>query len=296
MSATPIDLLKILSITDVGARTHDDIYVGASIPTPHGRAFGGQVLGQAIMAAGSTVAESRAIHSIHSYFLRPGRADEHMTFSVNRLHDARSFSTRRTQVYQHGNVLMSLIASFQEDQEGLEHQAPHDMSGLPDPESLPSQQDLYGDRAATPRGSWILSRPFDLRYLQADIYLDVTEQQPRQQVWIRTKDTLPDHPLLHSAALAFGSDYTLVEPILRNHGIPWATPGIRAASLDHAMWFHRPFRADDWLLYTQESPTAQGGRGLTHGTFHNRDGELVASVTQEAMVRVHEDDAPVPSS
>lgn len=290
MSTTPIDLLKILSVTDVDARTHDDIFVGLSIPTPNGRAFGGQVLGQAVMAAGATVDDSRILHSIHSYFLRPGRSDEHMTFAVNRLHDARSFTTRRTQVYQRGEVLKSMIASFQLEQDGLEHQVRKDMTNIPQPETLPSDSELYGGNTLQGRESWILSRPFDIRYLTSDILIEVTDQQAEQAVWIRTRDTLPDLPLIHSAALAFGSDYTLTEPILRAHGIPWATPGLRTASLDHAMWFHRPFRADDWLLYTQESPTAQGARGLTHGRFYNRDGDLVASVSQEAMVRATEDE------
>lgn len=288
MGEAAIDLVKILGVSDVGARTRDDIFTGLSVPTPHGRAFGGQVLGQAIMAAGTTVPDDRDIHSMHCYFLRPGRADANMTFEVSRLHDARSFSTRRTHVYQNGEVLMSLIASFQERQSGLEHQEDFDMSSVPAPEELPSLVERYGDVFEGARASWILSRPFDIRYTTSDIFVTVDDPTPRQALWIRTHDTLPDVSLIHRAALAFGSDYTLVETILRAHGIPWATSSIRVASLDHAMWFHRPFRADEWLLYLHDSPTAQGGRGLTQGKFYNRDGLLVASVAQEATVRVGE--------
>ncbi len=282
---TEIDLLSVLDVRDVDARTHHDIFVGESLPTPHGRAFGGQVLGQAIMAAGATVTPSRDIHSMHCYFLRAGRSDGAMTFEVARLNDGGSFSARRVQVYQDGEVIMSMFASFQERQDGLEHQEHIDVAALPQPEELMSQSDRYGDLPQDGRASWVLSRPFDLRYTTSDILLAVDDQSAQQKVWIRAKSQLDDRPLLHRAALAFGSDYTLVETILRTHGIPWATPGIRAASLDHAMWFHRPFRADEWLLYAHESSSSQGGRGLVHGKFFNRSGELVASVSQEAMVR-----------
>lgn len=286
MTEAAIDLVKVLGVSDVGARTRNDIFTGLSIPTPHGRAFGGQVLGQAIMAAGATVSDARDIHSMHCYFLRPGRADANMTIEVNRLHDARSFSTRGGHVYQNGEVIMSLIASFQERQEGLDHQEDFDVSSVPRPEELPSLNELYGDVFEGTRASWILSRPFDIRYTTSDIFVTVDEPTPRQALWIRTRDTLPDHSLIHRAALAFGSDYTLVETVLRAHGVPWSTASIRAASLDHAMWFHRPFRADEWLLYLHDSPTAQGGRGLTLGKFYDRQGRLVASVAQESTIRV----------
>jgi acyl-CoA thioesterase-2 len=225
------------------------------------------------------------VHSMHCYFLRPGRANDGLTFEVARLNDARSFSVRRVQVYQDTDVIMSMFASFQEVQEGLEHQERFDVSAIPPPEGLQSQSERYGDLAQDGRASWVFSRPFDLRYTTSDILLSVDDQSPQQMVWVRATSELDSRPILHRAALAFGSDYTLVETVLRAHGIPWATPGIRAASLDHAMWFHRPFRADEWLLYVHDSPTSQGGRGLIHGKFFNRAGELVASVSQEATVR-----------
>ncbi|EYT53792.1 acyl-CoA thioesterase [Leucobacter sp. UCD-THU] len=285
MTAFP-DLLAMLSVLDSGARTREDILTGPAFPTPHGRSFGGQVLGQAIAAAGTTVADDRLLHSMHGYFLRPGESEERMTFEVARLHDGRSFSTRRVQAYQDGEVLMSMISSFQEDDPGLEHQEPVSLDGLPEPESLPSVWEKYGHLSGSGRASWILGRPFDFRYLESDVVLDVAERVSRQRVWMRSRDTFEATHLLQCAALAFASDYLLLEPIARRHGIPWATPGMRAASLDHAMWFHRPFRVDDWLLYELDSPTSQGGRGLAHGRFYDREGRLVASVSQESMIRL----------
>ncbi|WP_336650814.1 MULTISPECIES: acyl-CoA thioesterase [unclassified Leucobacter] len=287
MTAFP-DLLTMLSVLDSGARTREDILTGPAFPTPHGRSFGGQVLGQAIAAAGTTVAEDRLLHSMHGYFLRPGASEERMTFEVARLHDGRSFSTRRVQAYQDGEVLMSMISSFQEEDPGLEHQEPVHLEGLPEPESLPSVWEKYGHLSGSGRASWILGRPFDFRYLESDVVLDVAERVNRQRVWMRSRDSFDAPQLLQCAALAFASDYLLLEPIARQHGIPWATPGMRAASLDHAMWFHRPFRVDEWLLYELDSPTSQGGRGLAHGRFYDRNGRLVASVSQESMIRLPE--------
>jgi len=284
------DLTAMLGVIDSEARTHDDIFTGPAVATPHGRAFGGQVLGQALTAAGATVPDDRELHSMHGYFLRPGDAGQRMTFEVARLYDGRSFSTRRTQVYQRGDVIMSMIASFQEPSSGLEHQDPFDMSFIPDPESLATVWEKYGHLADGGRASWVLNRPFDLRYIDSDILLRVDEAAHSQRVWLRARDTLDGPQLLHSAALALASDYLLIEPVLRTHGIPWATPGFKAASLDHAMWFHRPFRADDWLLYVLESPTSQAGRGLSTGRFYDQNGTLVASVAQEAMVRAPEID------
>ena len=282
----PSDLVAMPSVIDSGARTQEDILTGPPHPTPHGRSFGGQVVGQAIAAGGTTVPEDRHIHSMHGYFLRPGSSSERMTFEVARLHDGRSFSTRRVQAYQNGTVLMSMIASFQGIEDGAEHQESIDLTGLPDPESLPTVWEKYGHLADNGRASWVLNRPFDMRYVDSDIVLSVEKRTSAQRLWLRARDTLPDTALLHSAALAFASDYVLMEPVLRRHGVPWATPGLSTASLDHAMWFHRPFRADEWLLYELDSPTSQGGRGLAHGRFYNRDGALVASVAQESMIRL----------
>lgn len=280
------DLAAMLAVVNAGARTHYDIFTGPAMPTPHGRAFGGQVLGQALVAAGQTAPEGREMHSMHGYFVRPGESTKQMTFEVARLHDGRSFATRRTQAYQDGEVLMSLIASYQEDDPGLEHDEPIDIDSITPPEDLPSVWELYGHLSGHGQASWVLNRPFDFRYVESDIILNVKERTNRQRVWLRSRDDFNAPQLFHSAALAFASDYVLLEPVARKHGIPWATPGMRAASLDHAMWFHRPFRVDEWLLYELESPTARGGRGLAHGRFYDRTGSLVASVSQESMVRL----------
>ncbi|WP_164863536.1 acyl-CoA thioesterase II [Agromyces sp. LHK192] len=282
----PIEgLLSTLHLTDTGARTNEDIFTGPSQWMPTGRVFGGQVLAQSLMAATMTVDDERALHSMHGYFLRPGDVQHPITFSVDRIHDGRSFTTRRTQAFQHGLPILSLIASFQTHDEGLEHQVemPTD---LPDPESLPSTADLLGHIDHDMARHWSSERPFDVRHVDAPIYLRVEgELVPRQAVWMKADGRLPDDPELHRAALAYASDYSLLEPVLRAHGIPWATRGLKVASLDHAMWWHRDARVDDWLLYTQESPSASGGRGLSLGRIYSRDGVLVASVAQEGMVR-----------
>ncbi|WP_083506545.1 acyl-CoA thioesterase II [Leucobacter sp. G161] len=280
------NLAEMLALANAEARTHYDIFTGPAMPTPHGRAFGGQVLGQALVAAGLTAPEGREIHSMHGYFVRPGDSHTPMTFEIARLHDGRSFSTRRAQAYQDGNVLMSLIASYQGSEEGLEHQESFDTASITQPEDLPSVWDKYGHLTGERRNSWVLNRPFDFRHVEGDLLMQAGEPSNRQLVWLRSREPLEGGQALHSAALAFASDYLLLEPVARQHGIPWATPGMSAASLDHSMWFHRPFQVDEWLLYELESPTAQGGRGLAHGRFYDRSGALVSSVSQESMIRL----------
>jgi acyl-CoA thioesterase-2 len=283
----PLDhLLSALDLTDTGAKTSEDIYTGHSQWTPLGRVFGGQVLAQSLIASMRTVDEARAIHSMHGYFLRPGAVDEPITFSVDRIHDGRSFSTRRVQAYQTGLPILSLIASFQDADDGLEHQEPMP-EGFPDPETLPSVTEVLGDDTDVVARSWASDRPFDIRHVTSPIYFSVEgEQVAHQAVWMRSTERMPDDPNLHRAALAYVSDYSLLEPIFRRHGVAWATPGIKVASLDHAMWWHRFGRVDEWMLYVQESPTATGGRGLSLGRIYSRDGVLLASVAQEGMVRV----------
>ena len=179
-----------------------------------------------------------------------------------------------------------MIASFQDEDPGVNHQM--DMpTGLPEPESLPTAGELLGPIDHPVAQYWATQRPFDLRHCESPIYMSVEgEKVAHQAVWMKSLSALPDDPMLHRAALAYVSDYTILEPIYRRHGIPWATPGLKAASLDHAMWFHRFGRVDEWMLYVQESPSAQGGRGLSLGRIYSRDGILLASVAQEGMVRV----------
>jgi len=279
-------LLDTLDLTDTGARTSEDIFTGPSQRTAHGRVFGGQVLAQSLVAAQRTIDAERIVHSMHGYFLRPGQIDKPITFSVDRIHDGRSFSTRRTQAYQDGLPILSMIASFQDADSGLDHQV--DMpADLPDPESLPTAAELLGGFDHPIAQEWAHGRPFDLRHVPSPIYLSVEgDHVAHQAVWFKTPRPMPDDENLHRAALVYASDFTIQESVLRRHGLPWVTPGLKVASLDHALWLHRFGRVDEWLLYAQESPNAIGGRGLTTGRIYRRDGLLLASVAQEVTVRV----------
>lgn len=281
------ELMATLDLSDAsGARTREDIFIGPSQWMPHGRVFGGQVLAQSLIAATRTVETQRFAHSLHGYFLRPGDINLPITFSVDRLRDGRSFSTRRVQAYQNGEPIFSMITSFQDIDEGLEHQIEMPQ-GIPDPEGLPSAADLMGDNPHPVAQYWSKARPFDMRHVDSPIYFDVQgERVAKQAVWLRSLGSMPDDPQLHQAAMAYLSDYTILESIYRRHGVPWSYPGLKTASLDHAMWFHRPGRVDEWLLYVQDSPSAQGGRGLALGKLYSRDGQLLATVAQEGMVRV----------
>jgi acyl-CoA thioesterase-2 len=205
---------------------------------------------------------------------------------VDRIHDGRSFSTRRVQAYQKGHPIFSMISSFQDQDEGLEHEAQMPQ-GIPDPESLPSAQEVLTSINHPIADVWAKTRAFDLRHFPSSLYVSVDgDHVPHQAVWLKSIGPMPDDPNLHRAALAYASDFSILEPVMRAHGISWATPGLKFASLDHAMWWHRFARADEWFLYVQESPSARGGRGLALGKIFSRDGHLSASVAQEGMVRV----------
>ncbi|REJ04731.1 acyl-CoA thioesterase II [Microbacterium bovistercoris] len=278
-------LLQVLTLDVSGARTTEDIFTGISHPMPTGRIYGGQVLAQSVIGAERTVAEGRILHSMHGYFLRPGDAAKGITIAVDRIHDGRSFSTRRAQAYQNGVPIFSMIASFQDDGPGLEHAAPM-------PEGIPDPDTLAGDEALSPgihplSQRMLTDRPVDMRHVEGPIYVEAgAERVAAQAVWMRMRAPLPDAPSLHRAALAYLSDMSIQESILRAHGLSWAEHGLKVASLDHAMWWHRYARVDEWLLYVQESPNARGGRGLAAGRIYTRDGVLVASVAQEIMIRV----------
>ena len=285
------DLLRTLNLQKLeNPNGGEDLFEGPSQWMPHGRVYGGQVLAQSLVAATNTVDTEgiRNVHSLHGYFLRPGDIDLPIQFSVDRLRDGRSFSTRRVQAFQNGQAIFSMIASFQDADPGLEHQIEMP-SDLPSPDSLPSAQELIGNNPHPVAQYWAKARPFDLRHVPSPIYFKVEgELIAHQAVWIKSLGDLPNDKNLHRAAIAYASDYTILESIIRKHGIAWAHPGLKSASLDHAMWFHREARADQWLLYVQESPSAQGGRGLSLGRIYTRDGILVASVAQEGMIRVPE--------
>lgn len=281
------DLIAALDLTDTRARTDEDIFTGPSQWMPHGRVFGGQVLAQAVVAASRTVADDRHIHSLHGYFLRPGDIELPITFAVDRIHDGRSFSTRRTQAYQKGLPILSMIASFQDTDPGLDHQVA--MPEVPEPESLRSDEELLGSIDHPVAQYWAKGRAFEMRHVEIPIYLTPdSEHTTCQAIWMKAIGPLPDDPILHRAAMAYASDYSILESVLRRNGLAWASEGVKVASLDHAMWWHRDGRADEWMLYVQESPNAIGGRGLAMGRIFSRDGKLLASVAQEGMIRVPE--------
>lgn len=280
-----VDVLKVLTLEQgEPSATGLEQYVGLSSPQPHGRVFGGQVLAQALMAAGATLPQGRPVHSMHGYFLRPGDLDVPITFAVDRLRDGASFSARRVQAVQHDGPLLSMIASFQEPADGVDHGTP--MPDVPSPDKLPATADLMAGIDHPVARYWAQERPIDIRHIDHPIYFEPAAQKfPVQRMWMRCMAPIGDDDAVHRAVLAYASDYTLLEPVLRNHGFAWATPGFKAASLDHAMWWHRPFRADEWVLCVQESPSATSGRGLTEARFFTPDGAHVATVCQELMFR-----------
>jgi len=279
-------MLEVIDLATSGARTTEDIFTGSSHPMPTGRIFGGQVLAQAIIAADRTTEDDRVPHSMHGYFLRPGDASQGVTLSVDRIHDGRSFSTRRTQAFQQGVPIFSMISSFEHEDPGLDHQHPIP-EGVLSPEQARERTDATTLHPLSQR--LVSDSPIELVHADGAIYDRVPGPHvPQQHVWMRTRRPIGDDPALHRAVLAYMSDLTIQEPVLRAHGVPWSLRGLKVASLDHAMWWHRPARVDEWLLYAQQSPSARGGRGLSTGRIFTRDGELVASVAQEIMVRVPE--------
>jgi acyl-CoA thioesterase II len=308
-SADPLaDLLDTLALEELGTaritvegvgdgatglgESGASVFLGRSQKMPHGRVFGGQVLAQCVIAAGRTVADlddgdgPRHIHSLHGYFMRPGDDTKPIRFAVERMRDGNSFSTRRVHAIQDGVPILSMITSFQEAADGLDHQDP--MPDVPGPAQLRSLADQFGgmDR---PEAKHLLKRPIELRHVEGNLFVEAgPEKVSHQNVWLKAVGALPDDPLIHAAVLAYASDYTLLEGVLRRHGLTWTDRRLRPASLDHAMWFHRPVRVDDWILYSQESPSASGGRGLGVGRMFSSDGTLVATTAQEGMVRIKE--------
>jgi len=276
-------LVKVLDLEAIEV----NIFRGRSPQVSHQRVFGGQVAGQALVAAGRTVDADRAVHSLHSYFIRPGDPKVPIVYTVERARDGRSFSIRRVTAIQHGEPIFVLAASFQLRQGGIDHQAP--MPDVPLPDELPTLEERYAgyDEVA----AWFeqVPRPFELRYVDDPPWVQ-RSHGPRgdgpHRIWLRADGRLPDDPLIHVCALTFASDLTLVETVLVHHGLAIGLDPVVTASLDHAMWFHRPFRADEWFLYDMASPSASGGRGLAMGKIFALDGRHIVSVVQEAMLRV----------
>ncbi|WP_405447505.1 acyl-CoA thioesterase II [Streptomyces achromogenes] len=287
MSQALQDLLDLLDLEQI----EEDIFRGRSRPAVVPRVFGGQVAAQALVAAGRTVPADRPAHSLHAYFLRPGDPGAPIVYTVDRIRDGRSFTTRRVVAVQHGKPIFHLSASFQTYEDGLEHQAP--MPAAPDPATLPTSRERlggYGHLAPEVVERFLEAREaVDLRYVDEPPYGRYGEpREPRSQVWFRVNGKLDgDDPLRHIVLATYVSDMTLLDSVLLAHGRGgWAVGDVVGASLDHAMWFHRPFRADEWLLYDQESPSASGGRGLGQARIYTQDGRLAITVIQEGVVRV----------
>jgi len=295
MSDVLSELIEILSLE----RIEENIFRGQSQNLGWGRVFGGQVLAQALSAAEQTVKDGdRSVHSLHGYFLRPGDANVPIAFLVDPIRDGRSFTTRRVVAVQGGKAIFNLAASFQiheEDQPA--HQADVMPADVPAPETLRTEREL-GERYLSKlpeavvqkipkamRERIVAERPIEIRPVDPVDPLNPGEREPTRRVWFKTSGELPDDPRIHQYLLAYASDFHFLATSMQPHAITWLMPNIQVASLDHAMWFHRPFRFDDWLLYDIDSPTAQGARGLARGRWFDAEGRLVASCMQEGLIR-----------
>jgi acyl-CoA thioesterase-2 len=275
-------LLEVLDLKQLDAAT----FRGESPQVGAQRVFGGQVAGQALVAAGRTVDPQRSVHSLHGYFVRPGDPTVPIDFSVEKIRDGRSFSVRRSVAQQHGRTIFFMSASFQVAEQGLDHHSPAP-AGVPGPDEVPTMSDWI---ARYPERAGVFARApqaIDVRYVGVPGWVPPGDRTPsdEQRVWMRIAGTLPDDPLIHACALTYASDLSLLDTVLGVHGEVWGPGGVIGASLDHALWFHRPFRADEWFLYDCTSPSASGARGLASGRIFTRDGRLVASAVQEGLLR-----------
>lgn len=281
---TPIEqLIRTLDLE----KLEENLFRGTSPQIGWQRVFGGQVIAQALVAAQRTVEEDRHVHSLHAYFMRPGDPSVPIVYEVDRIRDGTSFTTRRVVAIQHGKAIFSLSASFQYDEQGFSHQIP--MPDTPSPEVLNGEDEIrarYIANAAEPiRRYWQSPRPIEICPANPGDYFMRQKLEPVQSVWVRTTGMVPDDRRLKTAILAYLSDMTLLDTSLYAHGTSVFERSLQAASLDHAMWFHREVFYDDWLLYTQDSPSASGARGMTRGSIFSRSGTLVASVAQEGLIR-----------
>jgi acyl-CoA thioesterase-2 len=275
---------ELVNILDLEA-IEVNLFRGVSPDENRQRVFGGQVAGQALVAATRTVEPGRSVHSLHAYFLRPGDPTVPILYEVDRIRDGKSFTTRRVVGIQHGKAIFNLQASFHTLEPGPDYQLPAPLD-VPPPESLPdfkTRMFPYRERM----GDWYdQPRPIDLRHVDDGPFSRQGTPAYGQQVWLRADGTLPDDPTLHACIVTYASDMTLLDTTMLPFGMSWDTPGMQMASLDHAMWFHRPFRADEWLLYDQRPISTGGARGLAGGAIYTADGALAVSVVQEGLVRV----------
>lgn len=277
------DLIATLDVEKI----EEDIYRGTSPDIGWQRVFGGQVIAQALMAAQRTVAVDRFVHSLHAYFLRPGDPAVPILYQVERIRDGSSFATRRVVAVQHGKAIFSMSASFQVEEGGYEHQIA--MPSVTRPEDLIGEKEfrelVLPKAPEAIRQYWARERPIEMRPTSLVHYLSKDALEPRQDIWVRAVGSVPADRHYQAAVLAYLSDLTLLDVSLYPHGISLFDPSLQAASLDHAMWFHRPVAFDDWLLYSQDSPSASGARGMTRGSLYSRSGALIASVAQEGLIR-----------
>ena len=281
------DVLDLLDLEPIEI----NMFRGISPAEGWQRVYGGQVIGQALVAASRTVEdENRIAHSLHGYFLRPGDTTIPIVYSVDRIRDGKSFNTRRVVAIQNGRPIFSMSVSFQVIEEGLHHQI--SMPEAAAPEDCPSQDDLrknyINDIPEEYRDNFLNREdPIEMRFQDGMNDFKPDPMPPHQRVWIRAVDKMPDDVRLHQCVLAYASDMTLMDNAIRPHGIGWTEENFQTASLDHAMWFHQPFRADEWLLYYQDSPYSGGARGFNRGSFFTREGQLIASASQEGLMRLH---------
>ncbi len=290
MSEALRELVELLDLEVIEV----NIFRGKNLDETRLRVFGGQVAAQSLVAAGRTVERGR-VHSLHSYFLRPGDPAAPILYEVDRIRDGRSFTTRRVVAIQHGRAIFNLQCSFHIDEgPGLVH--PAEMPKVPPPEDLPTFREClepYRDQLP----DWFQldrPRPIDQRYIGEVPWLPSASRETRQQLWVRADGELADDPLLHAAVVAYASDMSIIDSILKPHELSWETGATMVVSLDHCMWFHRPLRADRWLLFDQDSPVAYGSRGLARGLMFDEEGRLVVSLVQEGLVRVRAPAAPPP--
>lgn len=283
MSQVLQELLNLLTLEEI----EQGIYRGQSQDLGFRQVFGGQVMGQALSAAKLTLPEGRYVNSLHSYFLRPGDASKPIVYDVENIRDGKSFSTRRISAIQYGKPIFYMTASFQGDEEGVSHQAA--MPAVPAPEELKSSLEFYQEHATlipeSLRSKFTREMPIEMRPVNFQNPFSPQVTEPVRNVWFKANGSMPDDRRIHNYLLAYASDFEFLPTALQPHGLSFMHPNMQVATIDHAMWFHRPFRMDEWMLYSVDSPSASNGRGLVRGQFFNRNGELVASTIQEGVMR-----------
>ncbi|MFZ5446716.1 MAG: acyl-CoA thioesterase II [Myxococcota bacterium] len=280
------ELIQLLSLE----RIEENLYRGQSQDLGWGTVYGGQVIGQSLSAAMNTVPVDRPVHSLHAYFLRPGDVKAPIVYEVERTRDGSSFTSRHVRAIQHGHPILEMSASFQRVEPGFEHQAA--MPTVPPPEQVPTEAERY--KPFLPKlpefvhAMLLAERPIEIRTVDEPDPSMRGGHPPERHVWFKAKHALPDTPMLHQALLAYASDFSFITTSLKPHGVTWLTPGMQVASIDHAVWFHAPFRADEWLLHVMQSPRSSGARGFVNGRIYKQDGTLVASTAQEGLIRRRE--------